>query len=79
MTDRYKLNSKVISSTRVELGYKVMEGTEDFVSVLPSVVLTKEYDVMVNSEELTGTTEYLKVYARCRINRSLYNGVQLYF
>jgi hypothetical protein len=27
-----------------------------------SVVTTKEYDVVVNNEELTGTTEYMTVY-----------------
>jgi hypothetical protein len=33
---------------------------------------------MVNSEELIGTTEYLTLYARCRVNRCRYNRVQLY-
>ena len=28
---------------------------------------------MVNSEELIGTTEYLALYAGCRINRYRYN------
>jgi hypothetical protein len=28
---------------------------------------------MVNSEELTGTTEYLTLYTECRINRCRYN------
>jgi cupin superfamily acireductone dioxygenase involved in methionine salvage len=37
----------------VEIGY-VMKGTEYFV-----VVITEEYNVMVNSEELIGATEYL--------------------
>jgi len=32
---------------------------------------------MVNSEELIGTTEYLTLYTRCRINRCRYNGVRL--
>ena len=33
---------------------------------------------MVNSEELIVTTEYLTLYARCRLNRCRYNRVQLY-
>ena len=34
---------------------------------------------MVNREELVGTTEYLTLYASCRINRCRYNRVRLYF
>ena len=34
---------------------------------------------MVNSEESIGTTEYLTLQTRCRINRCRYNRVQLYF
>jgi hypothetical protein len=33
---------------------------------------------MVNSDEITGTTEYLTLQTRCRINRCRYNRVQLY-
>jgi hypothetical protein len=33
---------------------------------------------MVNSEELTGSTECLTLYARCCINRCRYNRVPLY-
>jgi hypothetical protein len=44
---------------RVELGYNVMKGTEYFVSLQTNVVITEEYNIMVNSEELIGTTEYL--------------------
>jgi hypothetical protein len=36
-----------------------MKGTEYFVTLQTSVVLTEEYNVTVNSEELIGTTEYL--------------------
>jgi hypothetical protein len=36
-----------------------MKGTEYFVLPWTSVVLTTEYNVMVNSEELIGTAEYL--------------------
>ena len=43
----------------VEFGYNVMKGTEYFVSLYTSVVITEEYSVMVNSEELIGTAEYL--------------------
>lgn len=32
---------------------------------------------MVNNEELIGTTEYLTLYARCRINRCRYKQVRL--
>jgi hypothetical protein len=34
---------------------------------------------MVNSEELLGTTEYLTLYTRFRINRCRYSRVRLYF
>jgi len=36
-----------------------MKGTEYFLSLQASVVLTEEYNVMVNSEEFIGSTEYL--------------------
>jgi hypothetical protein len=36
-----------------------MKATEYFVSLQTSVVITEEYNVMVNSEELIGSTEYL--------------------
>jgi hypothetical protein len=62
----------------VELGYNVMKGTECFVSLETSVVITAECTVMVNSDELNGTTEYLTLQARCRINRCRYNRVRLY-
>jgi hypothetical protein len=32
---------------------------------------------MVNNEELIGTTKYMTVYTRCRINRCRYNRVRL--
>jgi hypothetical protein len=43
-----------------------------------SVVITELYTVMVNSDELIGTTEYLTLQARCRINGCRYNRVLLY-
>jgi hypothetical protein len=36
-----------------------MEVTEYFVSLQTSVVITEEYIVIVNSEELIGSTEHL--------------------
>jgi hypothetical protein len=33
-----------------------------------SVVVNEEYNVMVNSEELIGTTEYLALYTRYHLN-----------
>jgi hypothetical protein len=41
------------------------------------VDITEEYNVFVNSEELFGTTEYVTLYTRCRINRCRYNRVRL--
>ena len=55
-----------------------MKGTEYFVLLKTSVVLTEEYNVMVKSKQLINTTEYLKLYPRCHINRCHYNRVHLY-
>jgi hypothetical protein len=44
-----------------------------------NVVPTEEYKVMPYSEELIGTTEYLALWARRRINRCPYKWVRLYF
>ena len=52
----------------VELGYSMMKGAECFVSLQRSVFLAEEHNVGVNSEELIGTTEYLILETRCRIN-----------
>jgi hypothetical protein len=38
-----------------------MKGTEYFVSLHTGIVITEEYIVMVNGEELIGITDYLKV------------------
>jgi hypothetical protein len=43
----------------VRLGYYVMTGTEYFVSIQASVVITQECNATVNSDELIGTTEQL--------------------
>jgi len=37
-----------------------MKGTEHFVSLQMSCVLSEEYYVVVNIEEMTGTIEYLR-------------------
>ena len=42
-----------------KLSYNIMKGTEYFVSLYMRVVVAKEYNVMVNGEELIGTSEYL--------------------
>jgi hypothetical protein len=42
-----------------------------------SVVITEGYNFMVNSEELIGTTEYVTLYARYRLNQYRYNRVRL--
>jgi hypothetical protein len=36
-----------------------MKGTECFASLETSVIMTDDYNVTVNSEELIGTAEYL--------------------
>jgi len=42
------------------------------------VVITGEYNVMVNCEELSGTAEYLTLYMRCHLSRCRYNRVRQY-
>jgi hypothetical protein len=49
-----------------------------FVSLYMSVVITEKYNVMVKSEEIIGTAEWLTIYKRCRINQCLYNRARLY-
>ena len=53
---------------KLELGYNVIEGTECFVSLLMSVVISARYYVKVNSKVLVGSTEYLTLCMRRRIN-----------
>jgi hypothetical protein len=53
------LVTDITEHNTAELGYNVMKGTEYFVSLQTSVVITEEYNIMVNSEELIGTTDYL--------------------
>jgi hypothetical protein len=43
----------------VEFGYNIVKGIEYFVLLQTGVVVAQDYNVMVNSEELFGTTEYL--------------------
>ena len=52
--NRYKPIEDTETNT-VGLVYNVTEGTEYFVSLYTSVVITEEYNGMVNSEELIGT------------------------
>jgi hypothetical protein len=51
--------------------------SEYFVSFKTSVVITEDYNVMVNLEELIGTTEYPTLKARCSTNRCGYDRVRL--
>jgi hypothetical protein len=48
------------------------------VSLKTSVVISEENNIMVNSEELIGTAEYLTLQTRCRINRCHYKRVLPY-
>jgi hypothetical protein len=43
-----------------------------------SLILTKEYNVMVKSEELIVTTEHLMLYMSCHLSQYHYNRVWLY-
>lgn len=52
------LNSHTLCKYRVELPYKLIKGL-NILYLLKSVVITEEYNVMGNSEELIRTTEYL--------------------
>ena len=52
LLDTYVMNA-------AKLSYNIMKGTEYFVSLYMRVVVAKEYNVMVNGEELIGTSEYL--------------------
>ena len=52
----------------VELGYNVMKGAEYFVSLGMSVILTKQYNIVVNSVEVIDTTEHLMIQTRCQLN-----------
>ena len=40
--------------------------------------ISEGWNIMINSEELIGTTEYLTLYARLRINQCCYNRVRHY-
>jgi hypothetical protein len=51
------------------------EGVKYVVSLL-RVIITEEYNVTVNSQELIRTREYLTVWTRCRIERCRYNWVR---
>jgi len=49
----------VQKQSRFELGYNIIKGAEYFVLLYKSIVINDECNVMVNSKELVGTTEYL--------------------
>jgi hypothetical protein len=53
-----------------------MKGTEHFVSLYTNVDLTEECNVMINSEELIGTIEYLTLQTKCRIDQCRGVGTQ---
>jgi hypothetical protein len=55
-----------------------MKGTEYFMTLYTNLVITEDYNVTVNREELIVTTEYLTLWKRCRVNRCFYNRVLLY-
>jgi hypothetical protein len=57
-----KNNSYHIESTSV-----IISRAGFFVSLQKCVVITEEWNVMINSEELIGTTEYLTLQTRLRI------------
>jgi len=42
-----------------------------------SVILNKEYNVVVNSVEVIDTTEHLMIQTRCQLNWCHYDWVQL--
>ena len=44
---------------RLEICYDVMQRNECFMSSQTCVVITEEYNIMVNCDELNGTTENL--------------------
>jgi len=54
--------------TTVELGYNITKRAEYFVSLQTGVVLIEECNVMVNSEELIGNTEYLMLQTKRRVS-----------
>jgi hypothetical protein len=43
----------------VELGYNIMKGTDYFLLLKTSVVITEKNNVMVKSEKLIGASEYM--------------------
>jgi len=62
------LNTCVICTTlicTIKLIYNIMKGV---CVVIKSVIISKVYKVTVNSEELIGSTTYLKLQMSCPIN-----------
>jgi len=57
--------------------YNVVKVAEYIVSLLTGVVITENI-VMLNSQELIGTTDVPTLYTRCRINLCRYNRDRMY-
>jgi hypothetical protein len=64
---RLGVNRLTSLQTTVKLGYNIMKDTENFVFYKRGV-----YIYMVNSELLTGITEYLTLLTWCGINQCRY-------
>jgi hypothetical protein len=62
----------------VDLFYNVRKGTECFLTLQTSVAVAEECIVMVRSEELIGTAEYMTLWMKYCINRCSYNRLRLY-
>jgi hypothetical protein len=69
------MTSDSSSINRFELRYNATKWGEYCVSLQTSVVLTQGYNVIVNSEELIGTTKYVTLYRRFSLNQCRYNRV----
>jgi len=57
--------------------YKVNSRNEDFLSLI-EICLYFSVNFIVNVKELIGTTQYIPLYSKIRINRCCYNGVRMY-
>jgi hypothetical protein len=68
-----RISERTVDEGTVELIYNVK-----FMSLYTTVVTTEQSSVMVNSEKLIDSTEYLMLDTRRRINRRRYNRVPIY-
>jgi hypothetical protein len=50
-----------IGCSMLELSYNVMKRTDRFVSLQASVVITEDYNVIVNCKEIIGAIECLTI------------------